>query len=1077
MKETGKNFKINSIEFSFQHGYFDTGLLKEPLQMKISDLSIKNPVFSWMLMFGLMIFGLISFSRMGVSQLPDVDFPTVTVNVTLVGAAPEVMETQVVDPIESALMGVEGVRMISSNSKTGAASVTVEFSLERNIDVALQDVQSKVASAQKLLPRDVDPPTISKTNPDDQPIMWLALTYDKGDLGYLMRYARDYLKDRFTTVDGVGDIFFGGYTDPVLRVSVDPKKLPQYNISVNDVIDAIKNEHSELPGGYIETDKNNYNVRTMGEAVSLEEFKNIVISKRAGQVIQDPTNMVKIRQVADVSMTLDDITRISRFNGIPALGLGIRKQRGTNAVAVARAVKEKIKEIKQQLPPGMDVAVNFDSTQFIENSVHELNLHLVMAVILTSLVCWMFLGSWSATFNVLLSIPMSLLGAFIGLYFLGYTLNTFTLLGLTLAIGIVVDDAIMVLENIFRYNEEGHGQIESAILGSREIAFAAMAATAAVIAIFLPVAFMKGVIGKFFMQFGVTISLAVFLSLVESLTITPMRCASFIHHGERKTKIGRSFESFMELLRVKYEVLLIKSLKYRALVIFGSIIFVVISFITVKFLNKEMSPAQDQSIFLARLNFPVGSSLAFSNGLTKQAEEWLRSRGEIKQVYASVGGFGGGISDANTAMLFITMKDLNNRPVDPELNHRLSQQEFMQVARRSLSKIKDLRPVLMDMSQRGFSNGRGYPIEFTVLGSDWEKLADMSKKIMKEMEASELMVDVDSNYLLGMPEIRVKPDRIAAAQHGVSINAIGTTVNAMIGGVKSGQYPEGGHRYDIKVKLSSREEAMKEIKSLLIGNNRSNLIPIGKVTVQEMSKSLQSISRTNRQRAITITANLKNGASQQDAMNKVEQIAKSVLEPGYFIDQGGSSKTFKESFQSLIFALVMGLVIAYMVLASQFNSFIDPITILMALPFSFSGAFFALLVTNQSLNMFSMIGLLLLMGIVKKNSILLIEFTNTVRDRGTDTADKALIEACPIRLRPILMTSVATVAAAVPSALATGAGSETMKPMALCLIGGVLVSTILTLFVVPCMYSLLDKFRKRDLTREKTKLAFETVGS
>jgi HAE1 family hydrophobic/amphiphilic exporter-1 len=400
----------------------------------------------------------------------------------------------------------------------------------------------------------------------------------------------------------------------------------------------------------------------------------------------------------------------------------------------------------------------------------------------------------------------------------------------------------------------------------------------------------------------------------------------------------------------------------------------------------------------------------------------------------------------------------------------------MQITRQAFSKIEDVRPVLMDMSQRGFSSGRGYPIEFTVLGSDWEKLAGFAATIMKEMEKTGVMVDIDSNYLLGMPEIQVKPDRIAAAQHGVSIASIGTTVNALIGGVKAGEFPQGGHRYDIKVKLDNTENAMTEIKRLMIGNSRSNLIPISKVTNQEMEKSLQSISRSNRQRAITITANLKAGASQQDAMAQVEQISKRVLEPGYMVQQQGSSKTFQESFQSLIFALIMGLVIAYMVLASQFNSFIDPVTILMALPFSFSGAFFALLITGQSLNMYSMIGLLLLMGIVKKNSILLIEFTNTVRDRGNSAADSALIEACPIRLRPILMTSIATIAAAVPSAMATGAGSETMRPMALCLIGGVLVSTVLTLFVVPCVYSLMDRFRKRDEVREKTKQAFAAVG-
>lgn len=1045
--------------------------------MRLSDISIKNPVFAWMLMFGLMIFGLISFSRMGVSQMPDVDFPTVTVNVTLSGAAPEVMETQVVDVIESALMTVEGIQSIKSNSKTGSASVTVEFDLDRNIDLALQDVQAKVAGAQRLLPDDVDPPTISKTNPDDQPILWLALTYEKGDPEFLMRYARDYLKDRFTTVEGVGDIFLGGYTDPVMRVHVRPKDLIRHNISVNDVMDAIKNEHSELPGGFIETEKKNFNVRTMGEAKTEEEFRSIVISRRAGQNVTDPTNMVKISQVANASMGLDQITKASRFNGKMALGLGVRKQRGTNAVAVAKAVKAKIAEVQTQLPEGMKIQVNSDRTKFIEQSVRELNKHLVLAVIFTSLVCWMFLGSWSATFNVLLSIPTSLLGAFIGLYFLGYTLNTFTLLGLTLAIGIVVDDAIMVLENIFRYNEKGRGQIESAIIGAREISFAAMAATAAVVAIFLPVAFMKGIIGKFFMQFGVTISLAVLLSLLESLTITPMRCASFVHHGERTTRIGKAFEDIMKALTLGYDRWLRAVLKYPKLTLVASLAFVAISFFSLKFLNKEMSPSQDQSMFMARLVLPVGTSLAYTDQQTKKAEEWLLSRPEVKQVYSAVGGFGGGVSDSNVTMMIVTLKEKDERGKDPASGKVLSQQQFMQVARTHLAKIEDVRPVLMDLSQQGLTGGRSYPIEFTILGSDWQKLGNYTQQMMKEMKDSQLMVDIDSNYLLGMPEIQVRPDRESAAKHGVSINSIGTTVNALIGGVKVGEFPEGGHRYDIKVKLLNEGKPMDEIKNLFVGNSRGNLIPLPRVMKEEMGSSLQSISRSERQRAITVTANMKPGVSQQAALDFVEKTAKGMLEPGYKISQSGSSKTFKESFESLIFALVLGLLIAYMVLASQFNSFIDPITILMALPFSFSGAFFALLLTGQSLNMFSMIGLLLLMGIVKKNSILLIEFTNTVRDRGTSAAVDALIEACPVRLRPILMTSVATIAAAVPSAMARGAGSETMRPMAICLIGGVLVSTVLTLFVVPAVYVLLDRFKKRDVIRAKTKQAFVVVGN
>lgn len=1044
--------------------------------MRVSDVSIKNPVFAWMLMAALIVFGAIGFSRMGISQLPDVDFPTVNVAVSLEGAAPEIMEMTVIDPLEDALSTVEGVRGITSSSKTGSANITVEFELERDINVALQEIQTKVAQAQRLLPNNVNPPVISKTNPDDQPIIWLALTYGKDDPEFLMRYARDYIKDRFTTVPGVGDIQLAGYTAPALRVWVKPEALKQRNISVNDIIDAIKTEHIELPGGFVENETKNFNVRTMGEAKSVDEFKSIVISKRAGQQIADPSMMVKLGQVADISEGLDEVRRTSRFNGVPALGLGIKKQRGSNAVAVARGVKAQLATVQGTLPPGMKLNVNFDSTIFIEQSIHALNSHLVLAVILTSLVCWMFLGSFSATFNVLLSIPTSIMGAFIGLYFFGFTLNTFTLLGLTLAIGIVVDDAIMVLENIFRYNEKGRGQIQSAIIGAREITFAALAASIAVIAIFLPVAFMKGVIGKFFLQFGATISLAVFLSLIESLTITPMRCAGFVHHGERTTKLGKAFDHFVEQIRVRYLSALIWSLKHRWKMVGASVLFVAVSFSVVGKLNKELVPIQDQSIFIARVTLPVGSSLAYTNKQMSELEKMFLARGEVKQVFAAIGGFSGQ-SDANVGMMFVTMKDKKDRPVDPTGGHKLSQQEFMEAIRKESKKIKDVKIFMQDLSARGFGAGKGFPVEFTVQGSDWGKLTDQTDKLMQAMRDSELMVDVDSNYLLGMPEIQIVPDRVQAALHGISVNSIGTTVNSLIGGVIVGQYPKGGHRYDIRLKVENRGDQVGEVKDLFIANSRANLIPITKVTKQETKPSLQSISRVNRQRAITVTANLKPGISQQSALDFVFKKSKEILEPGYMVEQNGSSKTMKETFQSLIFALVLGFLVAYMVLAAQFNSYIDPIAILMALPFSFSGAFFALMLTGQSINIYSMIGILLLMGIVKKNSILLIEFTNTCRDRGADSADAALIEGCPTRLRPILMTSFATIASAIPSAVATGAGSETFRPMAITLIGGVLVSTLLTLFVVPVAYSLMDRLRRRDTSRANIKKAFLEVGN
>ncbi|WP_413574798.1 efflux RND transporter permease subunit [Bdellovibrio sp. HCB290] len=1046
--------------------------------MRISDVSIRNAVFSWMLFAAFIIFGFISFMRLGVSQLPDVDFPVVNVTLTLLGAAPEIMETSVVDPVEDALSSVEGVVRISSVSKTGIANITIEFELDRNIDVALQEVQTKVAQAQRLMPENVDPPIITKTNPDDQPILWLALMYDKNDPYFLMTYAKDYLKDRFTMVSGVGDIILGGYTDPAMRVWVDADKLKKKIISVGDVMESITAQHTEVPGGFIQNPKNAFNVRTLGEFKDAKGFDDMIINRRAGMVIQDPFNTIRLKDVGYAEESLAEVYRISRFDGVMSLGLGIKKQIGSNAVAVANAVKAQMKDIQDTLPEGMRLGVNFDSSRYIEQSIQEMIKHLVLAVILTSLVCWIFLGSFTATLNVLLAIPTSIMGAFIGLYFFGFTLNTFTLLGLTLAIGIVVDDAIMVLENIFRYNERGLRPIESAIIGAREITFAALAASIAIIAIFLPVAFMKGVIGKFFLQYGITISLAVLLSLLESLTITPMRCSSFVHTGHRSTRIGKAFDLFMDKWRDFYSTSLNWVLKYRWPALLASVVFVALSFVTVQGLNREMTPVQDQSLFIMRLFLPIGTSLATSDQKAREIEKWMRSQTEVKHLYASVGGLGsGGGSDANTGMMFVTLKDKGERGVNKSLGKELSQQEFMNYARTELTKnVQGVQVFMMDPSSRGFSTGKGYPIEFILQGPDWAKLEELNNKFKDDMKKSGMMVDVDSDYLAGMPEIQVTPMRDQAARRGVSAEDIGVTVQAMIGGVKNGQYTKGGHRYDVYVQLQKAKDPRNEFNKLLIANDRNNLIPISQVAKIEQKASLQQVTRVNRQRAVTLYANLATGASQQKAMDFIFAKAKE-LPSSYYIEQSGAAKTFRESFESLIFALALGILVAYMVLASQFNSFMDPVTILMALPFSFSGAFFALFLTGQSINMYSMIGILLLMGIVKKNSILLIDFTNAVRDRGENiTANAALKEACPVRLRPIIMTSMATITAALPSALATGAGSETFKPMAVTLIGGVLISTLLTLYVVPVVYSLLDRFRKRDTRQKDVREAFLKVG-
>ncbi len=1036
--------------------------------MSLSDTSIKNPTFAWMLMIGLIVFGWLGFTRMGVSQLPDVDFPVISVSVTLEGAAPEVMETEVTDVVEDAMMQVQGVRKVTSTSRAGNASISIEFDLDRDIDVALQEVQTKIAQAQRNLPNEIDPPVVTKSNPEDQPIMWIGLSGERSQKD-MMEYTKDFIKDQFTTVPGVGEVILGGYLEPNLRVWVNSDEMQLRELTVNDVISAIQTEHQEVPAGRIETGKEELNVRVMGEANSVDEFKKIIIPGRRGSPIWQT---FRIGDVAEVEDGLADIRRISRVNGKPAVGLGIRKQRGSNAVQVAKAVKARMAELQKTLPKDLSLGVNFDTTKFIEDATHEMLMEIILAAFLTSLVCWLFLGSWSSTFNILMAIPTSVIGAFIFLYAFGFTLNTFTLLGLTLAIGIVVDDAIMVLENIVRYREMGHSKVRSALVGAREITFAAMAATVAILAIFVPVVFMKGIIGKFFFQFGITMSVAVLLSLLEALTLAPMRCSQFLEVGH-DTWIGKNMDSLMDRMKDMYAAVLSKCLRYRWTVVIAATIFFAGSIFLTKTIKKEFVPSQDQSRFLVRLQTPVGSSIEYTDEVFRKAEEYMMSRTDVADRYfGAIGGFGGG--EVNTGNMFITMKPKKERAKD-ENGKPITQQQLMNDVRKAFNAIPGVkRAVVQDLSQAGFTARRGFPVEFTLLGKDWEQMAQVSEDLMKKMQDTGLMVDVDTNYQLGMPEVRVVPDRKKAAARGVSISEIGNTINAMIGGVRVGKYTRGGKRYDIRLRLVAGDRTRPgDISKIWVRNNRGEVIRLSEVVEITEKPSLLSISRENRQRAIGLYANVVPGKSQGEALAVIEKLKKDLPE-GYRIELSGSAETFKESFQSLMFALIFGIFVAYMVLASQFNSFIHPFTVLLALPFSVTGAFIALWLAGKSLNIYSMIGIILLMGIVKKNSILLVDFTNERRKHGLKAQD-ALMDACPVRLRPIIMTTVSTIAAAIPSALGLGEGSETRIPMALVVIGGVLVSTVLTLLVVPCAYSLLTRLESHKHDRD-LKEALKELG-
>ncbi len=1023
--------------------------------MTFADISIRNHVFAWMLMFGLMGFGIIAFKGaggvvkgLGISQNPDVDYPVVNISVNYQGASPEVMETDIVDVVEDAMTSIEGVKEITSTSRQGSANVSIEFELSREIDAAVQDVQARVAQLGRTFPRDVDLPTVSKNNPEDQPIMWVGVSGDRTPT-FLADYVRNVVKPAFQTIEGVGEIQFF-YRERNVRVWFDAPRLEAQGLTVQDVTSAIAREHIEMPAGRIEGVGREMTVRAEGEAMDLAAFKDLVLAYRQGAPI-------RLKDVAVVEDGFEDMRRVQRAMGQPALGFGIKKLRGANAVQVGHDVRARIETLKKQAPEGITIAINFDQTQYIEESINEILFTLVMAALLTATVCWLFLGSWTSTINILLAIPTSILGTFIAMYFLGFTLNTFTVLGLSLVVGIVVDDAIMVLENIYRHREHGEGKVKAASVGAREVTFAAAATTAAIVAIFMPVAFMKGIIGKFFFQFGVTISIAVLLSLLEALTLTPMRCSRFLEVGEKRGRVGRFIDRGFDTLAARYLKLLEPALHHRGAVMVGSLILFVASLSLLKVLPQEFVPRQDTGRLSIRFILPIGTSMPVTDKISTQIETYLAGRREIDRYFGGPGGGGpGGGGDVSSGNMQITMKSLKDRPIDPKTGRRLTQIEFMDSLRRDLSGIAGARIVVSENSQQSFTQGRGNPVEFSIRGGDWDTLAGKAQEIMDRLRTTGIVADVDSDYRLGMPEVQVIPDRNKAADLGISMTAIGETINAAIGGVRAGRFKDSGRRFDIRVRLLAQQrEKPEDIARLLVRTRTGSLIRLGDLVRIEQAPSLQAITRINRERAIRVFGNVGQGYSQAEAIDGALAVAKELLPDGYRALPAGSSQAFAESFDSLGFAFFMGIIVAYMVLAAQFNSFTHPVVVLLALPFSVSGALLMLYLMGQSLNVYSVLGLILLMGIAKKNSIMLVDFTNQIRARGVER-HQALLQACPVRLRPILMTSIATIAGATPAAFALGPGAETQRPMAIGLVGGMMVSTVMTLFVVPAAYSVFD---------------------
>lgn len=1027
--------------------------------MNLIDLSIKRPVFAWVLMFSLIVFGAICVNRMGISALPDVDFPIINVSITYEGAAPEVVESELIDPIEQRLLTIEGIKEMRSSARQGAGSVTLEFDINRNVDVALQEVQS--ALSQLRLPQGIDPAVVRKQNPEEDPILIISV-YGDENLKEMLAWADNYLLDQIRFLPGVGEVSVGGASERNLRIWLDTKKLEQFELTIADVITALNSQHVESAAGQFTEGKRELRVRWLGEAAAIDEVKNIRILRRGGERIFNRN--IYIKDVATVEDGLSDVRRIARVEGKEAIGILVKKQRGTNEVVVADAVLKKFEEIKGNFPKGYNYRVNVDYTKSTEATVGLTVEKLWVAALITIVICFLFLGSFQAALNILFSIPTSIVGTFTILYFSGFTLNLFTLLALTLSISIVVDDAIMLLENIVRHYRMGKDSKTAASEGSKEVLPAAIAATLAVVAVFLPVVFMDGIIGKFFFQFGVTMCACVLISLLEAMTITPMRAAALLSKEPEISKFEHYLDELFHKFGEKYKNILAVTLKWKYAIVIGSVVFFVVSLLLISKVRQEFVPLQDQSLIIMQGQTPPGTSLEITSQKAAELEAIIRKNENVEGMFVSVGGFGGG-SNPSQVFMPITLK--------PKDQRKMGHLQVMDQLREEFKQVKGIRATLRDNSARNLSSGRQNPIGINLRGPDLKVLEEKSKELIKRLEDEKLGIDMDSDYRTGIPELILKPNRQAMSDRGVSVDQVGAILAAGVGGTRQGKYTFDGKRYDIRFKIKDEQiRSAEDFKHLYVRNTGGNLIPFFELVTIEESNAIQGISRVNRQRAISIYGNLAPGQSQSKVLERAKEISNEILPPGYSFALEGASAGFSSAFSSLYYALMIGILVAYLILAVQFDSFIHPISVLVALPFSVTGALIALWMFDVSLNLFSFIGLIVLMGIAKKNSIMLVEFTNQVRnghmDNRHETPINALLIACPVRLRPIIMTSVATVAAATPLILGSGIGIETRVPMGLSIIGGTIISTILTLFVVPALYLILTPLERSETYVKKT---------
>ena len=1021
--------------------------------MKLSKISIERPVLATVMSLVIVLFGIISFTQLPVREYPDIDPPIVSVVTLYRGASASVVETEITDVLEEQFATLEGVKTIKSSSKEGGSVVTIEFELSRDVNEAANDIRDRVSRIRGALPTEIEDPVISKVDANAQPIVWLALyskTHSTLELSYL---ADQVLKEKIQRLTGVGGVFLGGERRYAMRVWLDPLRMAAHRLTTYDIETAIRNENAEIPGGRVEGEKREFAVRTRGELSTPAEFGAIIVS-------QNGNNLVRLRDVADVTVGAEDERTTARWNGESAVGLGVIKQSKASTVDVAAVVNASLTELRDLLPEGVKLDVAYDSSEFIIESISEVQETLIIALILVILVVFAFLKSFRATIIPTLAIPISIIGALAAVYFAGFTINILTLLAFVLAIGLVVDDAIIVLENIYRHMEMGKGRWQAAIDGSKEIGFAIISTTISLVAVFVPLAFLTGNVGRLFNEFGVAVAVAVLISGFVALTLTPMISSQILRplHHIGKGWASRSFDAFFENMNRFYDKLVRGALRHRIMVVVGSVVVLLFAYVLFLLLPSELVPVEDRGFGFGIVIAPEGATLEYTDSYVREVEKILLNLPEREGLFTATGlGFEGPGSVTNS-FIFLNLKDRDKR--------EKSQQQIVQELFPQLLAIPGVLAFVINPPSIA-ADFSASSVEYVLQGDNYEELNEAVNIMMAEASQLGYLINLDTDLRLNKPQLDIHIDRERASGLGVSVADIGSTLETFLGGRVVTDFKRGTKQYDVILQVKPEDRSTPDAIQNLYIRSKGGLVQLANVVNVEKTVAPKELNHYNRIRSAIISASLVPGVTLGQALDDLDRITQEKLPSNIKRDYAGQSLEYKTSSSALYFMFALALLFIYLVLSAQFESFIHPFTILLSVPLAVFGALLTLYIFGQTLNIYSQIGLIMLIGLVTKNSILIVEFANRQRVNGLDLFE-AVIEAATIRLRPILMTSFATIFGILPIAIGLGAGAESRRPLGLVVVGGMFFSTFLTLLVVPVVYTILARFIKVKNKSEQT---------